>query len=48
MALVEKGGTNGYDGTWGVWQKNGADVLITRFNMSCAFIQDFGVQVCGG
>lgn len=37
--------SSGYDGTWGVWLKNAADVLITRFNISAVFTQDFGVQV---
>jgi hypothetical protein len=46
MGVTAPRGSNGYDGTWGVWLKNGADVLITHFNMSCAFTQDFGVQVC--
>ena len=36
---------SGYDGTWGVWLKNGADVLVTRFNMSAVFMQDIAVQV---
>lgn len=45
MGVTAPRGANGYDGTWGVWLKNGADVLITSFNMSCAFTQDFGVQV---
>jgi hypothetical protein len=35
-----------YDGTWGVWLKNAADTLITRFNVSAVFTQDFGVQAC--
>jgi hypothetical protein len=35
----------GYDGTWGVWLKNGADVLVTRFNISAVFTQDLAVQV---
>eukprot|EP00878_Enallax_costatus_P038027 GHUV01043156.1.p1 GENE.GHUV01043156.1~~GHUV01043156.1.p1 ORF type:complete len:222 (+),score=22.33 GHUV01043156.1:621-1286(+) len=33
-----------YDGTWGVWLKNGADVLVTRFNVSATFTQDIAVQ----
>lgn len=33
-----------YDGTWGVWLKNAADVLITRFNISAVFVQDIAVQ----
>lgn len=36
------------DGTWGVWLKNGADVLVTRFNVSCVFTQDIAVQVFHG
>jgi len=35
-----------YDGTWGVWLKNAADVLVTRFNISAVFTQDFAVQAC--
>jgi hypothetical protein len=45
LGVTAPRGANGYDGTWGVWLKNGADVLITRFNVSCTFTQDFGVQV---
>jgi len=37
--------SSGYDGTWGVWMKNGADVLVTRFSISAVFTQDFAVQV---
>jgi len=37
--------TLGYGRHWGVWLKNGADVLITRFNMSAVFVQDFAIQV---
>jgi hypothetical protein len=33
-----------YDGTWGVWLKNAADVLITRFNISAVFTQDIAIQ----
>lgn len=33
-----------YDGTWGIWLKNAADVLITRFNISAVFTQDIAVQ----
>lgn len=33
-----------YDGTWGVWLKNAADVLVTRFNISAVFTQDISVQ----
>lgn len=35
-----------YDGTWGVWLKNAADVLVTRFNISAVFTQDVAVQAC--
>lgn len=35
-----------YDGTWGVWLKNAADVLVTRFNISAVFAQDIAVQAC--
>jgi hypothetical protein len=35
-----------YDGTWGVWVKNAADVLLTRFNMSAINTQDVAVQAC--
>ncbi len=35
----------GYDGTWGVWLKNGADVLVTNFNMAAVFTQDISAQV---
>ncbi len=38
----------GYDGTWGVWLKNAADVLVTRFNVSAVFTQDISAQVGGG
>ncbi|KAF6262421.1 hypothetical protein COO60DRAFT_1676006 [Scenedesmus sp. NREL 46B-D3] len=44
MGVSAPRGSNGYDGTWGVWLKNGADVLVTRFNMSRTFTQDFGAQ----
>lgn len=33
-----------YDGTWGIWLKNAADVLITRFNISAVFTQDIAIQ----
>jgi hypothetical protein len=33
-----------YDGTWGIWLKNAADVLITRFNISALFTQDIAIQ----
>jgi hypothetical protein len=35
-----------YDGTWGVWLKNAADVLITHFNISATYVQDVAVQAC--
>lgn len=35
-----------HDGTWGLWLKNAADVLITRFNISAVCTQDIAVQAC--
>ena len=35
------------DGSWGVWLKNGGDVLLTNFNISAVNYFDIAVQVCG-
>ena len=44
LSSDRKRGTR-FDGSWGVWLKNGADNLVTSFNISTVNTYDIALQV---